>query len=86
MLKKTRGSFPHMLFIITVTAYYVFRLIEFALSLPKLIEMYRFYTYLLGIPDVSTLSDQTLIPRPTSKPYLGRRLFALLGTSGSTTP
>ena len=47
------GSVPHMLFILVVSIFYVFQLFSFALSIPKLLEMYRFYTHLLGIPDVS---------------------------------
>lgn len=43
-----------MLFILSVTAFYVFQLVTFALSFPKLLDMYRFYKYLLGIPDVSS--------------------------------
>jgi autophagy-related protein 9 len=40
-------------FILTVTIFYIFQLATFALSLPRLLQMYRFYTHLLGIPDVS---------------------------------
>ena len=46
------GSFPHMFFILSVASFYIFQLITFALSLPRLLEIYRFYTYLLGVPDV----------------------------------
>ena len=47
-----------MLFIFSVAAFYVFQLITFALSLPRLIDMYRFYTYLLGVPDVGTPTNK----------------------------
>jgi autophagy-related protein 9 len=46
-----------MLFIFSVTGFYVFQLITFALSLPRLLEMYRFYTHLLGVPDVCLCRD-----------------------------
>ena len=47
------GSIPHMLFILTVLAVYAFQLFTFLMSIPRLVEMHRFYTHLLGIPDVS---------------------------------
>ncbi|WVR06657.1 hypothetical protein IAU60_003689 [Kwoniella sp. DSM 27419] len=46
-----RPSAPHWLFILTVSGFYLFQLTSFALSIPRLLEMYRFYTHLLGIPD-----------------------------------
>lgn len=49
---KYRTSFSHIFFIFSITGFYIFQLITFALSLPRLLEMYRFYTYLLGVPDV----------------------------------
>ena len=51
-----RASFPQMLFNISVAGFYVFQLATFAMSLPRLVRMYRFYTYLLGVPDVSRIS------------------------------
>lgn len=42
-----------MLFILTVTIVYAFQLFTFLMSIPRLVEMHRFYTHLLGIPDVS---------------------------------
>ena len=42
-----------MLLITSVGIFYAFQLFSFALSLPRLLDMYRFYTHLLGIPDVS---------------------------------
>ena len=54
LLTGIRGSLPHMIFILVVTGFYAFQLITFALSLPQLFEMYRFYTHLLGVPDVRT--------------------------------
>ncbi|ORY24579.1 autophagy protein Apg9-domain-containing protein [Naematelia encephala] len=56
----TRGSFPHMLFILSVAAFYIFQLVTFALSIPRLLEMYRFYTHLLGVPD----ADIQTLPWP----------------------
>ncbi|KAK8858925.1 hypothetical protein IAR55_003156 [Kwoniella newhampshirensis] len=56
----THGSFPHTLFIISVSAFYIFQLSSFVMSLPRLLEMYRFYTHLLGIPD----ADIQTLPWP----------------------
>nr|XP_018261956.1 autophagy-like protein 9 [Kwoniella dejecticola CBS 10117]OBR84114.1 autophagy-like protein 9 [Kwoniella dejecticola CBS 10117] len=56
----TRASFPHIVFMIIVTAFFVFQLSSFVLSLPKLLDMYRFYTFLLGIPD----ADIQTLPWP----------------------
>nr|XP_019045197.1 autophagy-like protein 9 [Kwoniella bestiolae CBS 10118]OCF24127.1 autophagy-like protein 9 [Kwoniella bestiolae CBS 10118] len=55
-----RSSFPHMLFLVIITAFFVFQLSSFVFSLPRLLEMYRFYTYLLGIPD----ADIQTLPWP----------------------
>jgi autophagy-related protein 9 len=49
----TRGSFWHMLFLFLVCITYVFQLGMFVLQIPGLVDMYRFYNYLLGVPDVS---------------------------------
>lgn len=52
-----------MIFIFSVAAVYIFQLASFALSIPRLLDMYRFYTHLLGIPDVSgTLTDPLDVP------------------------
>ncbi|WRT66735.1 uncharacterized protein IL334_003698 [Kwoniella shivajii] len=56
----TRASFPHMLFMVIVAAFFVFQLLSFIFSLPRLVEMYRFYTYLLGVPD----ADIQTLPWP----------------------
>ncbi|WWD18817.1 hypothetical protein CI109_103272 [Kwoniella shandongensis] len=56
----TRGSFPHTVFIIFVSAFYIFQLFSFIMSLPRLLDMYRFYTHLLGIPD----ADIQTLPWP----------------------
>jgi autophagy-related protein 9 len=52
----------HKIFLVSVAAVYVFQLASFASSIPRLLEMYRFYTHLLGIPDVSNCSHL----RPTA--------------------
>ncbi|EIW67742.1 hypothetical protein TREMEDRAFT_45223 [Tremella mesenterica DSM 1558] len=57
---QLRGSFPHMLFILSVGAFYLFQMASFILSIPRLLEMYRFYTYLLGVPD----ADIQTLPWP----------------------
>lgn len=69
----TRGSFAHMLFILSVTVFYIFQLVTFVLSLPGLLHMYRFYTYLLGVPDVSSLNVSVADARRTFKPCRGPR-------------
>jgi autophagy-related protein 9 len=43
-----------MLFILIVMVVYAFQLFTFFMSIPRLLEMHRFYTHLLGIPDVSS--------------------------------
>lgn len=50
---RLSGSFPHTVFVICVSLVYVFQMATFAMSIPRLLDIYRFYTYLLGIPDVS---------------------------------
>ena len=47
------GSFLHMLFLLLVLAVYAFQLLSFVLSIPRLLDMYAFYTHLLRVPDVS---------------------------------
>lgn len=49
------GSIPHMLFILTVLVVYAFQLFTFLMSIPRLVEMHRFYTHLLGVLDVSSV-------------------------------
>ncbi|OCF37334.1 autophagy-like protein 9 [Kwoniella heveanensis BCC8398] len=56
----TKASFPHMLFVVIATGFYVFQLASFILSIPRLLEMYRFYTHLLRIPD----ADIQTLPWP----------------------
>ncbi|ODO03086.1 hypothetical protein I350_05931 [Cryptococcus amylolentus CBS 6273] len=56
----TRGSFTHMLFIVILSVFFIFQAVSFALSLPRLLEMYRFYTHLLRIPD----ADIQTLPWP----------------------
>lgn len=48
-----RGSFAHTLFLIILSAFFIFQVASFAMSVPRLLDMYRFYTHLLGVPDVS---------------------------------
>lgn len=48
-----RGSFAHTLFLIILSAFFIFQVASFAISVPRLLDMYRFYTHLLGVPDVS---------------------------------
>lgn len=50
-----------MLFILTVLIVYAFQLFTFLMSIPRLVEMHRFYEHLLGIPDVSRPSLTMII-------------------------
>lgn len=49
-------------------AYYVMRLITYVLEVMRLVDMYRFYTHLLRIPDVCMISI-------TIPPSLAERLL-----------
>ena len=52
LLLIDRPSFAHLLFTIIFSAFYIFQLASFAFSVPRLLDLYRFYTHLLGVPDV----------------------------------
>ena len=54
------GSFPHMLFIATILLVYTFQLFTFLMSIPRLLELHRFYEHLLGVPDVRPLLNPAL--------------------------
>lgn len=41
-----------LIFFILFTAFFAWQLVTFALGIIRLVDMYRFYTYLLHIPDV----------------------------------
>jgi hypothetical protein len=68
-----------MLFIFTVMIVYAFQVFTFCMSIPRLLELHRFYTHLLGIPDVSLRTRQRegdeLMSRWISRPFRGQRLF-----------
>lgn len=49
----TRKTVTHILFLIAIASYLVIKIIGFVARVPRLIDMYRFYTYLLKIEDVS---------------------------------
>jgi autophagy-related protein 9 len=42
-----------LLFFILFTAFYIWQIISFVMSVIRLVDMYNFYTYLLKVPDVS---------------------------------
>ena len=76
-----------LLFFLLFGAFYVMRIITFVLEVMRLVDMYRFYTYLLKIPDVSTsnaslcrVSNDVLF-RLIFKPYPGPRLSGALRPS-----
>lgn len=41
------------LFFVLFTAFFAWQIITYALGIMRLVDMYRFYTHLLHIPDVS---------------------------------
>lgn len=43
------------LFFLFFCAFWIWNLVTFAFGILRLLDMYRFYTYLLGIPDVCCL-------------------------------
>jgi len=75
----TSGSIPHMLFIFTILAVYAFQLFTFLMSIPRLLELHRFYEHLLGIPDVRLilhpLPIYVLTCRSIFKHFHGPRLL-----------
>lgn len=46
-----------LLFFLCFTLYYVGQVIHFVRGISRLVAMYRFYTYLLDIPDVSLIAQ-----------------------------
>ena len=56
------------LFFILFTAFFVWQIVTFVLSIVRLVDMYRFYTYLLRIPDVSPSTP--LPPNESNISYL----------------
>lgn len=41
-----------LMFFILFTTFFAWQLVAYAMSIVRLVDMYRFYTYLLRIPDV----------------------------------
>ena len=52
-LLSVRFSGFTLLFFMLFSAFFIWQLVSYALSMMRLVDMYRFYTYLLHIPDVS---------------------------------
>lgn len=48
----TRKTFTHIMFLFAIVAFLAVKLLGFVTRVPRLIDMYRFYTYLLKIEDV----------------------------------
>ncbi len=48
-----RWSVPHVILTWTLAIFFVWRLATFGLSVPRLLELKRFYEFLLNVPDVS---------------------------------
>src|ERR1700761_5777381 len=53
------------LFILSFGAFWIWQSMTFVLSIVRLMDMYRFYTYLLDIPDVSTTLIKSSCPHFT---------------------
>lgn len=47
-----------LLFFLLFTAFYIWQIISYVLGIQRLVDMYKFYTYLLKIPDVSLDRNQ----------------------------
>ena len=45
------------------SAFFIWQLVSYALSMMRLVDMYRFYTHLLHIPDVSRRPPSFPLPR-----------------------
>lgn len=72
----TSGSFPHMLFIATILLVYTFQLFTFLMSIPRLLELHRFYEHLLGIPDVRPLPLTSLLSGSLHHPRISSSIYA----------
>lgn len=66
------------LFFLLFTAFFVWQIISYVLSIMRLMDMYRFYTHLLRIPDVSGVFSAS---SPTYRHNLGRHPNDLLARS-----
>lgn len=58
--KASRLSSGTILFFIIFTAYYTAQIVSYVFEVMRLVDMYRFYTHLLRIPDVSLISHVIL--------------------------
>ncbi len=69
-----------LLFFMLFSAFFIWQIVSFALSMMRLADMYRFYTHLLHIPDVRTrysspiISMLTSFNSKTSRPSPGQKL------------
>lgn len=59
-----------LLFFLSFGAFYLWNLFTFVIGIQRLLDMYRFYTYLLDIPDVS-LPLRGLYTRSTNAEPIG---------------
>ncbi|KAF8163406.1 autophagy protein Apg9-domain-containing protein [Crassisporium funariophilum] len=62
---SSRFSGFTLLFFLLFTAFYIWQIISYAMSIRRLVDMYNFYTYLLKIPDVDiqTISWSEVVRR-----------------------
>ena len=70
-----------LLFFLLFCTFYVWQIAVFVLSIMRLVDMYRFYTYLLQIPDVRPPSIRRCL---LANIFLGRYPDHLLARSRST--
>lgn len=81
-----------LLFFILFLAFYIWQIISFILDIHRLTDMYKFYTYLLKIPDVCLFilipisSPCSTLSRLTYKPFPGRKLSAALARFAKKIP
>ncbi|KAL1408059.1 autophagy protein atg9 [Vanrija albida] len=54
------APFANVVLIILMSSFWLFQLVSLVLSVPRLVELWRFYTYLLGVPD----ADIQTLPWP----------------------
>jgi hypothetical protein len=81
-LTHCRFSGFTLIFFILFGAFYAWQIATFLLGIPRLMRMYRFYTHLLNVPNVSACHPAPPPPIPdgvtlrkTYKPSRGQKLF-----------
>lgn len=62
-----------LLFFLLFAAFYVWQIISFIFEIMRLVNMYKFYTYLLRVPDVRTFQSLPL-PWYSNGARIGRHI------------